>query len=297
MPMAISIGSIVDALIALGGSAHYQAITDEILRTGQPPFPADPQASVRARLQENCSDYKAYKGNQDLFQSDAGSGIWALRTFTKQTNEGPSSSNDHFSEDAEAYEAREGNQVLREHLVRERNPALIKKFKASLTEPRCEACSMQLSEFYGDLAKDYIEAHHRKPIALESTQPTRLEDLAALCPNCHRIIHKNYPMSVEDMANFLAQPDGFSEHLATVRLTRSTWKMAVRRAIERLTENSGNRRFSRQSLIDSELDHIVADVQSTSVTPEQTLSRVLQELRDSDEILFLDSERGEYLVK
>jgi CRP-like cAMP-binding protein len=121
--------------------------------------------------------------------------------------------------------------------------------------------------------------------------------LAALCPNCHRIIHKNYPMSVEDMADFVAQPDGFSEHLATVRIARSTWITAVRRAIERLTENSGNRRFSRQSLIEAELDHIIADVQSSSATPDQTLSRVLQELRDSDEILFLDLERGEYLLK
>lgn len=294
--MAISVGNIVDALINLGGSAHYREITEEVLRTGQPPFPADPQASVRARLQENCSDYEAYKGKQDIFQSDFGSGIWALRTIANANPEIAPAAKDRFREDLEAYEAREGNHVLREHLVRERDPTLVRKFKAALEEPRCEACSLLLSEIYGDLAKNYIEAHHRKPLALDSSQPTRLEDLAALCPNCHRIIHKNYPMSVEELAELLAQPDCFSEHLATARAVRTTWKNAVREAIARLVQKTGNRRFSRHSLIDEELDQIVADVQSAGATPQQTLSRVLQELRDEDRIIFLDESRGEYLL-
>jgi putative restriction endonuclease len=295
--MAISVGNIVDALINLGGSAHYREITEEVLRTGQPPFPADPQASVRARLQENCSDYEAYKGKQDIFQSDFGSGIWALRTITNANPANAPAAKDQFREDLEAYEAREGNHVLHEHLVRERDPTLVRKFKAALKEPRCEACSLLLSEIYGDLAKNYIEAHHRKPLALDSGQPTRLEDLAALCPNCHRIIHKNYPMSVEELAELLAQPDCFSEHLATARAARTTWKNAVREAIARLVQKTGNRRFSRHSLIDEELDQIVADVQSAGATPQQTLSRVLQELRNEDQIIFLDESRGEYLFK
>jgi putative restriction endonuclease len=294
--MAISIGNIVDALITLGGSAHYREITDEVIRNGNPPFPADPQASVRARLQENCSDYEAYKGKQDLFQSDFGSGIWALRTIANVKSAHSLATQDQFREDLEAYEAREGSQVLREHLVRERDPNLVKKFKATLKEPRCEACSLLLSEMYGDLAKNYIEAHHRKPLATASGLPTRLEDLAALCPNCHRIIHKNYPMSVEELAELLAQPDGFSEQLIAVRNTRTTWKNAVREAVARLVRRTGNRRFSRHSLINEELDQIIADVQSAGATPQQTLSRILQELRDEDEIIFLDENRGEYLL-
>jgi putative restriction endonuclease len=295
--MAITVGSIVDALITLGGTADYRAIAEEIVKNSQPPFPKDPAASVRARLQENCSDYTAYKKKQDLFESEYGSGIWSLRLIAKSHPVAPAVSAAHFSEDVEAYEAREGNQILRAHLVRERDPVLVRKFKASLAEPRCEACTMQLSDFYGELAKNYIEAHHRRPIAVESEQPTRFEDLAALCPNCHRIIHKNYPMSVEELASLLAEPHGFSEHLATVRKARSTWRAAVRNAIDRLVATTGNRRFSRQALIDRELEKIVEEVQSQGTTPQQTLSRVLQELRDDDEIAFLDAERGEYLVK
>ena len=54
--MPITVGDIVNALEALGGEAHYSDITDHILKVAQGPFPADPQASVRARLQERCSD-------------------------------------------------------------------------------------------------------------------------------------------------------------------------------------------------------------------------------------------------
>lgn len=68
--MPITVGNIVNALDTLGGEAHYVAITDHILANGQAPFPDDPQASVRARLQERSSGYKAYKGQADLFESD-----------------------------------------------------------------------------------------------------------------------------------------------------------------------------------------------------------------------------------
>ena len=59
-----------------------------------------------------------------------------------------------------------------------------------------------------------------------------------------------------------------------------TWQESVSAAIQRLTSRSGNKVFSRQQLIDSELAQIVSEVGSEGGTPEQTLSRVLQELRD-----------------
>lgn len=65
--MPITVGNIVDALEVLGGEAHYSDITAQVLKVAQAPFPADPAASVRARLQERCSDYKAFKHKQDLF--------------------------------------------------------------------------------------------------------------------------------------------------------------------------------------------------------------------------------------
>jgi putative restriction endonuclease len=65
-----------------------------------------------------------------------------------------------------------------------------------------------------------------------------------------------------------------------------TWQESVARAIQRLTSRTGNKVFTRQELIDAEIDQIVAETASSGETPEQTLSRVLQELRNQGMIIF-----------
>lgn len=268
--MPITVGLIVDALVALGGEAHYNDITEYVLTAAQPPFPADPKASVRARLQERCSTYKAFLNQGDLFESKEGSGVWRLRSYAPHTNA--------LREDREDYEAHEGNLVLRTHLERERDSSLVAKFKAGLDAPRCEACSMNFAEVYGDLAIDYIEAHHRTPLARANEgKPTKLEDLAALCPNCHRVIHRNIEMTVEQLADALAE---FS-------VARTTWKEAVASAIRRHVLENQSDEFTRQSLIDRELSNIITEVHRSGETPTQTLSRVLQELRDEGALEFI----------
>ncbi len=72
------------------------------------------------------------------------------------------------------------------------------------------------------------------------------------------------------------------------------WHDAVKAAITRLTARARKRTFTRQALIIEEMERIVSDTRSRSQRPEQTLSRVLQELRDENFIYFL--ERGEYLL-
>lgn len=290
--MPITVGDIVNALEALGGEAHYIDITKHILETGQGPFPADPQASVRARLQERCSDYKAYQGQVDLFESEQGSGIWRFRKW--QT---PPPSVSELNEERDNYEAVEGGLVPRLHLVRERDPQLIAKFKASLNDPRCETCSMNFTEVYGALGANYIEAHHKTPIALmEDGAKTSLKDLAALCSNCHRVIHKNYPMAVEQLASILAMPGGFAGYMEATRATRTNWKDAVHAAIKRLVAARQNTDFTRHDIIEAELSVIIEEVGSKGETPEQTLSRVLQELRQAEVIEFLDNQ-GTYRLK
>jgi putative restriction endonuclease len=66
----------------------------------------------------------------------------------------------------------------------------------------------------------------------------------------------------------------------------------VAAAVTRVIRRSGRRTFSRQELIDHELDRIVEETRSDGRTPHQTLSRVLQELRDDGQIEFLAP--GEY---
>jgi 5-methylcytosine-specific restriction protein A len=63
----------------------------------------------------------------------------------------------------------------------------------------CEACTFIFEDKYGELGKNYCEVHHRKPFAVGHIRQTSLSDLAILCSNCHRMIHRTDPMlSVEE---------------------------------------------------------------------------------------------------
>lgn len=56
----------------------------------------------------------------------------------------------------------------------------------------CEVCGFNFSNVYGDLGEDFIEVHHLRPVSTlevpKNIDP--VEDLAVLCSNCHRMIHR-----------------------------------------------------------------------------------------------------------
>jgi len=70
------------------------------------------------------------------------------------------------------------------------------------------------------------------------------------------------------------------------------WTHAVEDAIIRLCKSKNSDYFTRQELIEKELKQIINETHSKGITPTQTLSRVLQELRDAGEIEFVS--RGIY---
>ena len=65
-----------------------------------------------------------------------------------------------------------------------------------------------------------------------------------------------------------------------------SWKTAVLEACARITVNRTDKVFYRDELIKYELKQIVLDTESTSITHKQTLSRILQNLRDDGKIEF-----------
>jgi len=73
-----------------------------------------------------------------------------------------------------------------------------------------------------------------------------------------------------------------------------TWKRAVLDALQKYSEANNTAQISREKFIDSELSSIVANTNSIGKTPSQTLSRVLQELRDEGQLFF--SSNGLYLL-
>ena len=66
-----------------------------------------------------------------------------------------------------------------------------------------------------------------------------------------------------------------------------TWHESVAAAIQRVTTRKKSRVFTRQDLIETELKQIQSETQPGTGTPEQTLNRVLQEMRT---VGILDSE-------
>jgi predicted HNH restriction endonuclease len=99
---------------------------------------------------------------------------------------------------------KEGRKRWQTHLRRERNTALVRekkrRYRAATGGLACEACGFDFGSGYG--LPDFCEVHHRVPLAEgEGEQETRVEDLAVLCSNCHRAIHRLGPEmpAVEDL--------------------------------------------------------------------------------------------------
>ncbi|RXJ72033.1 hypothetical protein CS022_18130 [Veronia nyctiphanis] len=90
------------------------------------------------------------------------------------------------------YSSDETRKAVRTHIVRERDPVLVKQAKAKFIETHgelfCEACGFKFSELYGF---DYAEAHHKVPLSkLRAGKKTKITDLAILCANCHVAVHR-----------------------------------------------------------------------------------------------------------
>jgi hypothetical protein len=69
------------------------------------------------------------------------------------------------------------------------------KLKAARQEGalRCEVprCGFEFEKIYGELGAGFAEVHHRRPLGgLKRSRRTTLDDLAVVCANCHRMIHK-----------------------------------------------------------------------------------------------------------
>jgi 5-methylcytosine-specific restriction protein A len=81
----------------------------------------------------------------------------------------------------------------RVHLRTERpSSSKIKRIKKKLGFI-CQACMFNFEETYGNLGREYIEAHHLVPISdLKKGEKRKVTeyDFAVLCSNCHRMIHR-----------------------------------------------------------------------------------------------------------
>jgi hypothetical protein len=102
--------------------------------------------------------------------------------------------------DYESMTVEEGGQQWVQHFSRERRREIVTAKKAHVLKTtgklKCEACEFNFSERYGAIGEGFCEVHHKVPLSsLNERSKTKLEDLAILCSNCHRMIHRTKPMS------------------------------------------------------------------------------------------------------
>ncbi len=88
----------------------------------------------------------------------------------------------------------EGGLLQRRHFARERNPALRRKKINEVLDQHgqleCEVCTFDFERTYGERGARFAEVHHVVPLHVTGQVKNRTSDLAVLCSNCHRMIHR-----------------------------------------------------------------------------------------------------------
>jgi 5-methylcytosine-specific restriction endonuclease McrA len=123
-----------------------------------------------------------------------------IRTPHPQQVEAPSSFSDELPESEIAIQDDEsafpeGKEKFKQHRYLERDGKIARKAKAQRLAKtgklECEVCQLDFAACYGEIGHGFIEAHHKTPVAkLDGTKRTKIEDLALVCSNCHRMLHR-----------------------------------------------------------------------------------------------------------
>ena len=184
---------IVEVLNGLGGQATLSEIVEGVKKITVNPIPKTIAACIRREIENRSSDSMNYLGKEDIFYSvkGIGKGVWGLRDpKITEANMDITQDDENFSE---------GRKVLKQHIVRERNHALIEKAKENFKKLHggklyCEVCGFNFEDKYGPIGKEFIEAHHIKPVSsLKPGEKTNVKDLIMVCSNCHSMIHRRKP--------------------------------------------------------------------------------------------------------
>lgn len=104
----------------------------------------------------------------------------------------------------------EGSSSFVLHLRRERNRTIVEEKKKQFINQYgglfCEVCGFSFVVTYGSMGDGFCEVHHFKPLSEigGDSVSKSLDDLAVVCSNCHRMIHRTSPMiSTKDLRNII----------------------------------------------------------------------------------------------
>lgn len=87
----------------------------------------------------------------------------------------------------------EGREVLRAHRARERSRELREAKIRAAPALRCEVCDFDFGATYPVVGDGFIEVHHVSSLSERGPGggTTTLDDLALVCANCHRMLHRS----------------------------------------------------------------------------------------------------------
>lgn len=107
----------------------------------------------------------------------------------------------------------EARRLARERFFFARNPSLARTAKERFGTS-CQVCGFNFGSVYGDLGDGYAEVHHLSPLSERPEDEwneqvtTSLNQVAVLCSNCHRVIHRRRPaLTIEDLRRALGRKD------------------------------------------------------------------------------------------
>jgi len=92
----------------------------------------------------------------------------------------------------------EGKIVERTHRARERNSKVVElakhNFKLKHGRLFCQVCKFDYNKVYGKVGDGFIEGHHTIWVSnMPADYKTKPEEIALLCANCHRMVHRKRP--------------------------------------------------------------------------------------------------------
>jgi 5-methylcytosine-specific restriction endonuclease McrA len=130
-------------------------------------------------------------GNYDILLED----IWNKFTpYFRSLQKNSLRTTDLLNEEIETEDPNltvtEGRLRLITHYARERNRDIVRKKKQQALANgnlHCETCGFSCRDTYG---VEFIECHHLTQISQAGVRETTLDDLALVCSNCHRMLHK-----------------------------------------------------------------------------------------------------------
>jgi predicted HNH restriction endonuclease len=105
----------------------------------------------------------------------------------------------------------EGEAKYETHRRYERDPRVARIAKNKRLREKgyleCDACGFCFQDKYGARGVGFIEAHHNIPVSsLGAQRKTKIREIALVCSNCHRMLHRAYPwLSVEALKKLIAK--------------------------------------------------------------------------------------------